>query len=261
MNHLPPPRIAAIHDLSCFGRCALTVIIPTLSVMGYQTVPVPTALLSTHTGGFSNLHFHDMTPHMEKITDHLASLPVTFRAIYSGFLGSAEQIDTVFHIIHRFGSSPDESGNLPLILVDPVMGDDGEAYSTYTPALIRGMRTLCHEAHLLTPNLTEACFLTDTPYQNTATMSTKDALSFAHALLDGLEHSYHAPQIVITGIHLPDGTLANLGKNTDGSRFTVTRPIQAHAYPAPAISLPPCCWVSCFVLITLKIPAPMPQIL
>lgn len=85
MNHLPPPRIAAVHDLSCFGRCALTVIIPTLSVMGYQAVPIPTALLSTHTGGFTNLHFHDMTPHMEKITDHLASLGVTSRTLYSGF--------------------------------------------------------------------------------------------------------------------------------------------------------------------------------
>ena len=231
MNHFPPPRVAAIHDLSCFGRCALTVIIPTLSVMGYQTVPVPTALLSTHTGGFTNLHFHDMTPHMEKITDHLASLGVTFRALYSGFLGSAEQIHTVSHILKAFGATPDESGNLPLILVDPVMGDDGELYSTYTPRLMRGMRTLCHLAHLLTPNLTEACFLTDTPYQSTATMSEEDAMAFANTLMDRLEQAFATPQAVITGIHLPDGTLANLGKNKDGSRFTVRRPTQAHSYP------------------------------
>ena len=231
MNHFPPPRVAAIHDLSCFGRCALTVIIPTLSVMGYQAVPIPTALLSTHTGGFTDLHFHDMTSHMEKITHHLGSLNVAFRAIYSGFLGSAEQIDTVSHIIDTFADTPDESGMLPLVVVDPVMGDDGQAYSTYTPDLIRGMRTLCRKAHLLTPNLTEACFLTDTPYQSTADMPLEDAVAFVNSLMDKLENAYTAPQIVITGIHLPNGSLANLGRNTDGSRFTVCRPLQALSYP------------------------------
>jgi pyridoxine kinase len=230
MNHIPP-RVAAIHDLSCFGRCALTVIIPTLSVMGYQAVPIPTALLSTHTGGFTDLHFHDMTPHMERISDHFATLGVSFRAIYSGFLGSAEQIHTVSHIIDTFGSTPDEGAKLPLILVDPVMGDDGEAYSTYTPDLIKGMRTLCRKAHLLTPNLTEACFLTDTPYKDTALLSETDALAFANHLMDGLEQAFDAPQVVITGLHLADGTLANLGKNADGTRFTVRRPIQKRSYP------------------------------
>ena len=231
MNHLPPSRVAAVHDLSCFGRCALTVIIPTLSVMGYQVVPVPTALLSTHTGGFTDLHFHDMTSHMEKISDHLASLNVSFRAIYSGFLGSADQIHTVSHIIDQFSNTPDESDSLPLVLIDPVMGDDGELYSTYTDELMRGMRTLSKKAHLLTPNLTEACFLTDTPYQNTAHMTVETAMSFAHTLMDRLEKAFSAPQTVITGIHLPDGSLANLGKNADGSRFTVRRPMQAHSYP------------------------------
>ena len=155
---LPPPRIAAIHDLSCLGRCALTVIMPTLSVMGYQVVPIPTALLSTHTGGFTDLHFRDLTQDMEAIGNHFAALGTAFRAIYSGFLGSEEQIDSVSHFIERFGTTPDESGQPPLILIDPVMGDDGELYSTYTHELMLGMRRLSQHAHLLTPNLTEACF-------------------------------------------------------------------------------------------------------
>lgn len=229
-THLPPPRVAAIHDLSCFGRCALTVIIPTLSVIGYQTVPIPTALLSTHTGGFTDLHFHDLTPDMEKISEHFSRLGTSFRAIYSGFLGSAEQIETVLRFIDRFGSVPDESGKNPLILIDPVMGDEGELYSTYTQDLMKGMKKLIRKADMITPNLTEACFLTDTPYQNTEALSKEDAVAFANLLMDQLE-DLHAAQTVITGIPLADGSLANLGRDQDGSRFWVSRPLQADSYP------------------------------
>ena len=225
-----PARIAAIHDLSCFGRCALTVIVPTLSVMGYQVVPLPTALLSTHTGGFTDLHFHDLTGDMEQIAAHFGRLGASFRAIYTGFLGSAEQIDTVSRIIDRFGTQPDESGEMPLILIDPVMGDDGELYSTYTPELVRGIRRLASRAQLLTPNLTEACLLTDTPYRDTAHMTPDEALAFCEACLAGLT-AVTSGRIVITGISLSDGTLANLGRDTDGTRFCIRRPHEAHSYP------------------------------
>lgn len=227
---LPPSRIAAIHDLSCFGRCALTVIMPTLSVMGYQVVPIPTAFLSTHTGGFTDMHFRDLTADMEQTADHFAHLGVTFRAIYTGFLGSAEQIETVSHIINRFGSTPDESGKTPLILIDPVMGDDGTLYSTYTHELMLGMRQLSRHAHLLTPNLTEACFLTDTPYRNTSELPEAEALAFAETLLEGLTKVTNG-RIVITGIHLSDGSVANVGLDEDGTRFCVKRPHEARSYP------------------------------
>jgi len=229
-KHLPPPRIAAIHDLSCLGRCALTVIIPTLSVMGYQAVPIPTALLSTHTGGFTDLHFRDLTPDMEAIGDHFASLGTSFRAIYSGFLGSEAQIDSVSHLIDRFGSTPDESGKTPLILIDPVMGDDGVPYSTYTPRLMEGMKRLSRHAQLLTPNLTEACFLTDTPYRDTRAMSPDAAIDFSKELLQKLTALTHGA-IVITGISLSDRRLANLGRDTDGRVFEICRPHEAHPYP------------------------------
>ena len=119
-GHSPVKRVAAIHDLSCFGRCALTVIIPTLSAMGIQVVPVPTCLLSSHTGGFTDLHFEDLEPSMHKIADHFDRLDLHFDAIYTGFLGSASQIAEVRAFIDRFA---DEN---TLVFVDPVMGDDGE---------------------------------------------------------------------------------------------------------------------------------------
>lgn len=224
------PRVAAIHDLSCFGRCALTVIMPTLSVMGYQTVPVPTALLSTHTGGFDDLHFCDLTPHMEEIAAHFSRLGMTFRSIYTGFLGSSEQIETVSHFLDTFGSLPDESGEPPLILIDPVMGDDGSLYSTYTHELMCGMRRLSARAQLLTPNLTEACFLTDTPYRETAKLSERDTEEYTAELLEKLSEISKG-RIVITGVHFADGTLANIGKDTDCSNFCVRLPHEGRSYP------------------------------
>lgn len=229
-THLPPPRIAAIHDLSCLGRCALTVILPTLSVMGYQVVPIPTALLSTHTGGFQDIYFRDLTQDMERITNHFSMLDTSFRAIYSGFLGSDVQIESVNAIIDRFGATADESGNPPIILIDPVMGDDGKLYSTYTRELMLGMKRLSCRASVLTPNLTEACFLTDTPYQRTDGMSIDEALTFAETLLQALTEITRGC-IVITGIHLANGEVANLGLDTDGKHFCVRRPHNDCSYP------------------------------
>jgi len=224
------PRVAAIHDLSCFGRCALTVVMPTLSVMGCQVVPVPTALLSTHTGGFTDLHFCDLTSHMEGIASHFSRLGMTFRSIYTGFLGSAEQIETVSHFLDAFGEIPDESGEKPLILIDPVMGDDGVLYSTYTRELMLGMRRLSSRAQLLTPNLTEACFLTDTPYRDTAELSVDEAMDFADTLLQKLT-KITSGRIVITGIRLSDGRHANVGRDADGREFCVCKPHEGKAYP------------------------------
>lgn len=232
MQHLPPRRIAAIHDLSCVGRCALTVVIPTLSVMGYQTIPVPTALLSSHTGGFDDLHFRDLTGDMNLIADHFERLDVRFGAIYTGFLGSDEQIASVERLIGHFGASLDETGEKPLIFIDPVMGDDGVLYSTYTEELVDGIRHLSSYAEVLTPNLTEACLLTRTPYVDTGKLSQAAAQAFANGLLDRLHESVcpHA-RIVITGVHLADGEVANFGLDADGTRFCVSRPHCGHAYP------------------------------
>lgn len=231
MRTVAPARVAALHDLSCFGRCALTVIIPTLSAMGCQVIPVPTALLSTHTGGFDGLYFRDLTGDMEKISSHLGEVGVTFRAIYTGFLGSAAQIRTVEAFLDAFGNRPDETGAAPLLFVDPVMGDDGVLYSTYTDELVAGVRELSRRAQVLTPNLTEACLLAGVPYRETGALSRAEALAFAGELLENLEKSLGVPRIVITGIPLCGGELLNLGRDADGSRFSVVRPLAAPSYP------------------------------
>ena len=152
------PRIAAIHDLSCFGRCSLTIALPVLSAMGCQCCPLPTALLSAHTG-FPGNTFLDLTAEMGRIADHWAAMDLQFGAIYSGFLGSADQVDTVA----RFFDTFKKSGTA--VIVDPVMGDHGTAYRTCTPELCRGMRVLAENADVITPNLTEAALLLDRPYE------------------------------------------------------------------------------------------------
>lgn len=230
MQHLPPRRIAAIHDFSCVGRCALTVVIPTLSVMGYQTIPLPTALLSSHTGGFEGLYFRDLTADMHHISAHFDRLSMTFGSIYTGFLGSEEQISMVREFIKRFGSTPDETGKAPLILIDPVMGDDGVLYATYTQALAEGMRELSTHAEVLTPNLTEACFLTDTPYLDTATLTDGEAKTYVLSLLEKLSHICRG-KIVVTGISLSGGFVANAGRDSDGRIFWVKRMCQDISYP------------------------------
>lgn len=152
------PRVAAIHDMSGFGRCSLTVAIPILSAMGVQCCPLPTAFLSTHTGGFEGFTFLDMTDEMPKVADHWASLGLTFQAIYSGFLGSARQIGIVEDFIRRF-RRPDT-----VVVIDPVMGDYGRVYQTYTAAMCDGMARLAELADVITPNLTEAALLLGQPY-------------------------------------------------------------------------------------------------
>lgn len=153
------PRVAAIHDLSGFGRCSLTIAIPILSAMGVQCCPLPTAFLSTHTGGFEGYTFSDMTNEMEAAAAHWKSLELHFQSIYSGFLGSGRQISIVENFIHDFRRSD------TVVVVDPVMGDEGRVYKTYTPAMCEGMKRLARTADVITPNLTEAALLLDIPYE------------------------------------------------------------------------------------------------
>ena len=152
------PRVAAVHDISCFGRCSLTVIMPILSCMGIQVCPLPTAVLSTHLGGFTQVAFCDFTEHMPYFYQHWKREGIDFDCIYSGFLASEEQIDTVSHFIEEF------SANHPLVLVDPVMGDEGKLYSVYTPQMQEHMKRLISKADIITPNFTEACLLLGEPY-------------------------------------------------------------------------------------------------
>ena len=151
-----PLRIAAIHDLSGFGRCSLTVILPVLSAMGMQVCPVPTAVLSTHTGGMGEVVMRDLTDFLEPALDHYRRLELAFECIYTGFLGSPEQIS---HCLDYFRSYPQA-----LAVVDPVMGDHGKSYRTVTGEMRGRMRELVAVADLITPNLTEAYMLLGEEY-------------------------------------------------------------------------------------------------
>lgn len=150
----PVQKVAAIHDLSGFGRASLTVIIPILSRMGIQVCPLPTAVLSTHSK-FDNFHFVDLTEHLQPIIDHWKKLQLEFNAIYSGFLGSHKQIDTVMKFIDEFKKDDQ------LVVIDPVLGDNGKLYATFNTDHVREMRNLVKKANVITPNLTEAALLLD----------------------------------------------------------------------------------------------------
>jgi pyridoxine kinase len=151
------PRVAAIHDLSGYGRASLTVVIPILSTMGVQVCPMPTAVLSSHSG-FSGFHFVDLTDHLGPMIEHWKSMKLQFDAIYSGYLGSVRQVDIVRNFIRDFR----EPGQL--VVVDPVLGDNGRLYSAFGQEMVDEMRKLIGDAHIITPNLTEAAFLLGEPF-------------------------------------------------------------------------------------------------
>jgi pyridoxine kinase len=152
----PLPRVAAIHDICAYGRCSLTVAIPILSAMGFEVAPVPTAVLSTHTL-FPDFVLIDMTAELPRIIDHWKKLNLKFEAIYSGFLGSPRQVDIVADIIGHFASKD------TLVVVDPVMADNGRLYPTMPPEMVDEMKKLARLAKVITPNLTEAAFLLNRP--------------------------------------------------------------------------------------------------
>ncbi len=197
---MPAPRIAAIHDLSCFGRCSLTIALPVLSAMGCQCCPLPTALLSAHTG-ISGFTFLDTTDEMRRISAHWSQLSLHFQAIYTGFLGSAPQINLVEDFLRRFHAPG------TLLVMDPVMGDHGTPYKTCTPALRQGLRELVAQADVITPNLTEAAILLDIPYHES---QTADASELVRALsLQGQR------SVVLTGYAAAPGQVGALCYDRD----------------------------------------------
>lgn len=152
-------KVAAIHDLSGYGRSSLTSIIPILSSMKLQVCPVPTAVLSTHTGGFEGFSFLDLTDYMEQHIAHWKKLGLEFDCIYSGFLGSPRQIKIVADFVDFFGHKNN------LTVIDPVLGDNGRLYGTMGKEMVEEMKKLIGKADIITPNFTEVTFLLDKEYK------------------------------------------------------------------------------------------------
>lgn len=187
MTQRTQKKIAAINDLSGYGRCALTVAIPVISHMKIQCCPVPTSILSNHTG-YEEYFFDDYSDRLPAYLDMWKKLNLSFDGIMSGFLGSREQIGIVESFIGQF------AGRDTKVIIDPVMGDHGKIAGTYTQEMCLEMRKLLAFADIITPNLTEACHLTDTPYREDG-WSEKELFSMAQKLCE-----MGPGQIVITGI-------------------------------------------------------------
>lgn len=200
-----PARVAAIHDLSGFGRCSISVILPVLSAMGVQVCPVPTAVLSSHTGGLGDPVIRDLTDYIEPALRHYQSLGVEFEAVYTGFLGSGEQVDCCLEFFKAYPKA--------LKIVDPVMGDNGRPYRTCTPELRRRMSELAAAADIITPNITEAAMLLEESYP-AAPLTRSEAKSML------LRLSHMGPKrVVITGAELAQGGLASLGYDGENGSF------------------------------------------
>ena len=185
-DHNHQKKIAVINDFSGFGRCSIAVALPIISAMRIQCCPLPTSIFSNHTG-FESFFFEDYTSRMQPYIEEWKKLGLQFSGISTGFLGSKEQIQIVLQFFKDFGTEDN------VIVVDPVMGDYGKTYSTYTPEMCEEMKKLVSYADILTPNLTEACILTDTPYHEKWSMKEVGALA---EKLSGMGPE----KVVITGI-------------------------------------------------------------
>ena len=187
-------KILTIQDISCVGQCSLTVALPILSACGLETCILPSAVLSTHTGGFSGFTFRDLTDDMPEIQKHWQKENIKFKAIYTGYLGSIKQIGYVQNILDTMGTDD------CVRIVDPAMADNGKLYSIFNDEYVAAMRTLCASADILIPNITEACFLAEVEYRETYDES------YIKELLDQLS-SRGAKTIVLTGVgYTPETT-------------------------------------------------------
>lgn len=213
-------RIAAIHDLSGIGRTSLMAVIPILSTMGFNVCPLPTAILSNHSQ-YPDFSFLDLTEEMPKIIDQWEKLGVNFDAIYTGYMGSPRQIEIVCGFIERFRR--DET----LVVVDPVLGDNGHLYSKMTQEMVEQMRHLARRADVLTPNLTEAFALLARPYKTDCTTEElKDLIA---------ELSEMGPDtVIITGVPVPgqsELTSVIARSKSDLRTWKVTCPYLPAHYP------------------------------
>lgn len=194
MSHNNQKKIAVINDFSGFGRCSIAVALPILSVMKVQCCPLPTSIFSNHTG-FPSYFFEDYTSRMIPYMEEWKKLDLHFNGICSGFLGSKEQIEIVKKFFKEFKTAETQ------IIVDPVMGDYGKPYPTYTEEMCGEMKKLVEYADILTPNVTEACVLTDTPYKEK--WKIEEIQKMAEKI-----HTMGPKKIAITGI-VQGGFIAN----------------------------------------------------
>lgn len=211
-------KVMAIHDISGFGKCSLTVALPVLSACKIETTCLPTAVLSTHTAieGFT---YRDLTEDIPAFHKHWQSLNLTFDAVYSGFLGSKEQISMVADIFKTFKTKQN------LILVDPVMADNGKMYSIFDNNFAREMAKLCNCADIIVPNITEASFLLGQSYRE----GPYDKI-YIEKMLKDLSKTLNVKKIILTGVYFDNANLgaAAYDKDTDTAVYGFSKKVDGY---------------------------------
>ncbi len=212
-------RILTIQDISCVGKCSVTAALPILSAMGIETVMLPTAILSSHTA-FSDYTFHDLTEQMRPIAAQWKQQGITFDAVYTGYLGSLEQVTIVEEILKQFSASD------PLVFVDPVLGDSGRLYNGFTAEFPLHMKRLCRISDVIVPNMTEAAWLLGIPY---AEKGYNEA--YVCDILQKLA-GFGAKMVILTGVSFADSEVGFMGydavRNQYFSYFHKKFPQQFH---------------------------------
>lgn len=198
-------RIITVQDISCVGKCSLTVALPVISAMGVEACMLPTAVLSTHTA-FKGFTFRDLTGDITAITKHWQQEKIGFDAIYTGYLGSLEQINLMHQLIKDFG------GGSTRVIVDPCMADNGSLYSGFTPDFAKAMAGLCAQADVIVPNLTEASFLLGQPY--IASGYTKEYIEELVQKLAGLG----ARRVVLKGVSFDEKKIGIASYDSDSQK-------------------------------------------
>ena len=199
-------RIVTIQDISCVGKCSLTVALPIISAMGVEAAILPTAVLSTHTM-FSNFTFKDLADQIEPIADHWKKENMKFDAVYTGYLGSFEQIDLMKNFFDQFNTEDN------LLFVDPAMADNGKLYPAFDEAFAKHMGTLCAKADIIVPNITEACFMTGMEYK------TEYDENYVKDLLVKLS-DLGAKISILTGVSFAEGKTGVMGYDKEKDEFS-----------------------------------------
>ena len=198
-------RIVTIQDISCVGKCSLTVALPIISAMGIETAVIPTAVLSTHTA-FKNFTYRDLTNDLPKIANHWKQEKFEFDGIYTGYLGSIEQIDMLKEFFKQFKTSEN------FIFIDPVMADNGKLYAGFDTNFVKEMKKLCKTADVIVPNLTEASYMLETEYKESySEQEIKNML---------IELSNLGPKyVVLTGVSFKKNELGVMSYNKETNKF------------------------------------------
>ena len=205
-------RILAVHDISCIGRCSITVALPMLSAAGLETSILPTSILSTHTGGLTGYTYRDLLEDVDSMMDHWKSIGVQFDGIFTGWLGTHKHIQKMYRLLDMFEDTS------PRVMIDPVMGDNGRLYATLDEEYVQEMRRYCKRAHLMLPNITEAALLTDTEYP-----SKGYDLGYVEGMLNRLL-DMGSNTVVLTGVSLEPGRIGAAAIDRQGHTFYFDSP-------------------------------------